>query len=52
VYKDKREEMGRKAHQFVKDNFLITRHLRDYLSLLLALKLGVHERIEPATWME
>ncbi len=49
-YKDKREEMGRKAHQFVKDNFLITRHLRDYLSLLLALKLGAHERIELETW--
>jgi len=51
-YKDKREEMGRKAHQFVKDNFLITRHLRDYLSLMLALKLGAHERIELETWME
>ena len=49
-YKEKREEMGRKAHQFVKDNFLITRHLRDYLSLLLALKLGAHERIELEAW--
>ena len=49
-YKDKREGMGKKAHQFVKDNFLITRHLRDYLSLLLALKLGAHERIELEAW--
>ena len=48
-YKDKREEMGRKAHLFVRENFLITRHLRDYLSLLMALKLGVHERIELVT---
>ena len=48
-YKDKREEMGRKAHLFAKENFLITRHLRDYLSLLLALKLEAHERIELET---
>ena len=48
-YKDKREEMGRKAHIFVRENFLITRHLRDYLSLLLALKMGSHERIELET---
>ncbi len=48
-YKNKREEMGRKAHLFVRENFLITRHLRDYLSLLMALKLGVYERIELET---
>ncbi len=45
-YTDKRLEMGRKAHQFVKENFLITRHLRDYLSLMLALISGNGERVE------
>jgi len=45
-YKEKRLEMGRKAHQFVKENFLITRHLRDYLSLMLALISGNGERVE------
>ncbi len=49
-YKEKRKEMGRKAQLFVRENFLITRHLRDYLSLMLALKMGVHERIELETW--
>ncbi len=45
-YHDKRLEMGLKAHQFVKENFLITRHLRDYLSLMLAFISGNGERIE------
>lgn len=30
-------EMGEKGHQFVYDNFLSTRHLRDYLSLIISL---------------
>jgi trehalose synthase len=29
------ERMGRNAREFVRENFLITRHLRDYLSLML-----------------
>ncbi|NPB08841.1 MAG: glycosyltransferase [Thermodesulfobacteria bacterium] len=45
-YHDKRLEMGLKAHRFVKENFLITRHLRDYLSLMLAFISGNGERIE------
>ncbi|WP_022854229.1 glycosyltransferase [Thermodesulfatator atlanticus] len=45
-YQQKRYEMGQKAHQFVKENFLITRHVRDYLSLLLSLVSGNGERIE------
>ncbi len=28
------EEMGMRGHEFVKDNFLITRHLLDYISML------------------
>ncbi len=45
-YHEKRMEMGLKAHQFVKENFLITRHVRDYLSLMLAFVAGNGERIE------
>jgi trehalose synthase len=40
------KEMGQKARQFVRDNFLITRHLREYLTLMLTLLHGVEERIE------
>jgi len=31
------EEMGRKGKEHVKENFLITRHLKDYLKLFLRL---------------
>lgn len=31
------QEMGEKGHRFVLDNFLITRHLRDYLTLIISL---------------
>ena len=31
------QEMGEKGHRFVYDNFLITRHLRDYLTLIISL---------------
>lgn len=40
------QSLGDQGHQFVRDHFLITRHLRDYLSLIIAL-LHPHEgRIE------
>jgi trehalose synthase len=29
-----RRDMGRKAKEFVRDNFLLTRHLRDYLTVI------------------
>jgi trehalose synthase len=29
------QEMGKKGHEFVKKNFLITRHLDDYLTLMI-----------------
>jgi trehalose synthase len=38
--------MGQKARQFVRENFLITRHLREYLTLMLAILRGTEERIE------
>lgn len=44
--KDKIREMGKKAHQFVLDNFLITRHLREYLTLMVGLLNGNYDRIE------
>jgi trehalose synthase len=31
------KEMGEKGHRFVLENFLITRHLRDYLTLIISL---------------
>jgi trehalose synthase len=31
-------EMGRKARKFVRENFLLTRHLREYLTLMLSLR--------------
>ncbi|MGX2039231.1 glycosyltransferase [Methylocaldum sp. MU1018] len=42
------EEMGHKARQFVRDNFLITRHLREYLTLMTSLLYTAGERIELA----
>ena len=38
--------MGHNAKQFVLDNFLITRHLREYLTLVVALLIGSEEKIE------
>lgn len=42
----RREEMGRKAREFVRENFLITRHLREYLTLMLGLSRGAVDRLE------
>jgi trehalose synthase len=39
-------EMGRKARALVQENFLLTRHLREYLTLMVALTHGAGERIE------
>jgi trehalose synthase len=36
-YSDKRERMGRTGFEFVKEHFLLIRHLRDYLCTLLCL---------------
>jgi trehalose synthase len=36
-YAEKRQRMGRTAHEFVREHFLLTRHLRDYLTTLLCL---------------
>jgi trehalose synthase len=46
--REKIDEMGSKARTFVRDNFLITRHLREYLTLMVALTNGARDRIELA----
>ncbi|MGB7445134.1 MAG: glycosyltransferase [Coleofasciculaceae cyanobacterium] len=43
---EKIEEMGKKAKEFVRENFLLTRHLREYLTLMVALLYGAEDRIE------
>ena len=43
---DKIEEMGKKAKAFVRENFLMTRQLREYLTLMVALLHGAVDRIE------
>jgi trehalose synthase len=40
------EEMGRKAKEFVRENFLITRQLREYLTLIHAILHKKEDRIE------
>lgn len=42
----KRREMGAKAREFVRENFLITRHLREYLALMVSLVYQVEDRLE------
>lgn len=43
--RDKLEEMGMRAKRFVRENFLITRHLREYLTLMVGLTNENDERI-------
>jgi trehalose synthase len=43
---DKAQEMGRIAKELVRQNFLLTRNLQEYLSILVALIYGDQERIE------
>lgn len=40
------KEIGNKAREFVRENFLITRHLREYLTLIYALLHDKNDRIE------
>ncbi|MEW5702109.1 MAG: glycosyltransferase [Candidatus Zixiibacteriota bacterium] len=44
-HRDMMSQMGRTGREFVGSNFLLTRHLREYLTLLLALKRGDGQRI-------
>jgi glycosyltransferase involved in cell wall biosynthesis len=38
--------MGETGHRFVRENYLLTRHLREYLTLMVALVHGAGDRIE------
>jgi trehalose synthase len=44
--RDKLNDMGNKAHRFVRDNFLLTRHLREYLTMMFAVLHDSQDRIE------
>jgi len=45
-HRDKLEEMGRRAKRLVRENFLVTRHLREYLALMIGLLHGLEDRID------
>ena len=40
------KEMGKRARRFVWENYLVTRHLREYLTLMVGLLHGSEDRIE------
>ncbi len=44
--REKLQDMGEKARMFVKENFLLTRHLREYLTMMVSLINEGPERIE------
>jgi trehalose synthase len=44
--RDLLKEMGERGRRFVRENFLLTRHLREYLTLMVGLQHGRAERIE------
>ncbi|MBO8140675.1 MAG: glycosyltransferase [Firmicutes bacterium] len=44
--RDKLEKMGERAREYVRTNFLLTRHLREYLTMMLGLMHGNAPRIE------
>ncbi|MGR8979316.1 MAG: glycosyltransferase [Gammaproteobacteria bacterium] len=44
--RQKIEEMGAKSIEFVRENFLLTRQLREYLTLMVSLQHGTVDRIE------
>ncbi len=45
-HSEKRREMNLKSREFVRENFLITRHLREYLALMVSLMYQAEDRIE------
>jgi trehalose synthase len=49
-YPEKRMEMGVNAKEFVRENCLLTRHLREYLSLMIGVMDKDRERIELGGW--
>jgi trehalose synthase len=45
-HRDRLQEMGETARTFVLENYLLTRHLREYLSLMVAIVKNSADRIE------
>lgn len=45
-HEDRRQEMGETARNFVLENYLLTRHLREYLTLMVAVIRNSSDRIE------
>jgi trehalose synthase len=45
-HRDLLQEMGEKARSFVRENFLLTRHLREYLTVMVSVLHGRGDRIE------
>jgi trehalose synthase len=43
---DRLEEMGARARRLVLENFLLTRHLREYLALMIGVFHGLEDRID------
>ena len=41
-------DMGKKGREFVRENFLLTRHLREYLTLMVGLQVGFADRLMAA----
>ena len=44
-HRDRMQEMGRKSREFVRENFLLTRQLRDYMAVMVGLTQENAERI-------
>jgi trehalose synthase len=44
-HRDRIEAMGKEAREFVREHFLLTRHLREYLTLMLVVTRGGGERL-------
>jgi trehalose synthase len=44
-HRERMKEMGEIGREFVRENFLLSRHLRDYLALMLTIRSGREERI-------
>ncbi len=45
-HREKSVEMGQRAKRFVHGNFLLTRHLREYLALMIGIHNSVKDRID------
>lgn len=46
AHPEQQQRMGLWAKDLVREHFLLTRHLREYLTLMLGLKQGISDRIE------